>query len=162
MIATVDVDGISKRFGATQALDGVSLQLLPAEVHGLVGENGAGKSTLVKILAGVHQLDAGQIRIDGAPVRIHGPAHARALGVAVIHQEPRLFPDLSVAENVFLGHQPKTAVGTIDWSTMRRDAARLFENLAVSISAESPVRGLSMADQQLVEIAKALSVDARI
>jgi rhamnose transport system ATP-binding protein len=159
---TAELDGISKHFAATQALDNVSLQLWPAEVHALVGENGAGKSTLVKIFAGVHQPDAGQIRIDGVPIQIHGPAQARELGIAVIHQEPRLFPDLSVAENVFLGHQPKTRLGTIDWSRMRHDAARLFEELDVSISPESPVRGLSMADQQLVEIAKALSVDARI
>jgi rhamnose transport system ATP-binding protein len=95
-------------------------------------------------------------------VHIHGPAHARELGIAVIHQEPRLFPDLSVAENMFLGHQPTTRIGTIDWSRMRRDAARWFAELEVSIAPESPVRGLSMADQQLVEIAKALSLDARI
>jgi rhamnose transport system ATP-binding protein len=158
----VRLDQVSKRFGATQALDSVSLELLPAEAHALVGENGAGKSTLVKILAGVHQPDAGQILVDDAPVHIHGPAHARELGIAVIHQEPRLFPDLSVAENVFLGHQPRTRLGSIDWSGMRRAAARVFDELEVSISPESPVRGLSMADQQLVEIAKALSLEARI
>jgi rhamnose transport system ATP-binding protein len=158
----VRLDHISKRFGATQALDGVSLELLPAEAHALVGENGAGKSTLVKVLAGVHQPDTGQIVLDDMPVEIRGPAHARELGIAVIHQEPRLFPDLSVAENVFLGHQPRTRLGSIDWSRMRRDAARLFDELEVSISPGSPVRGLSMADQQLVEIAKALSLEARI
>ncbi len=159
---TARLDRISKRFGATQALDGVSLELWPAEAHALVGENGAGKSTLVKILAGVHQPDTGTIELDGTAVQIRGPAHARSLGIAVIHQEPRLFPDLSVAENVFLGHQPKTRLGSIDWASMRRAAQRLFAQLEVSISAESPVRGLSMADQQLVEIAKALSLDARI
>src|SRR6266446_2521729 len=100
---TVRLVGISKRFGATQALDGVSLELLPAEAHALVGENGAGKSTLVKILAGVHQPDSGQIMLDGLPITIAGPADARALGIAVVHQEPRLFPDLTVAENVFIG-----------------------------------------------------------
>jgi rhamnose transport system ATP-binding protein len=157
-----ELEGISKRFGATQALDNVSLTLLPREAHALVGENGAGKSTLVKILAGIHQPDAGQIRLDGVPTQIRGPAHARELGIAVIHQEPRLFPDLSVAENVFLGHQPTTALGRIDWPGMRRTAARLFEELGVAIPVEAPVRGLSMADQQLVEIAKALSQDARI
>jgi rhamnose transport system ATP-binding protein len=156
------LSGISKRFGATQALDGVSLELRPAEAHALVGENGAGKSTLVKICAGVHQPDSGRIEIDGTSVQIRGPAHARQLGIAVIHQEPRLFPDLSVAENVFLGHQPTTRMGSIDWASMRRGAERLFAQLEVSISATSPVRGLSMADQQLVEIAKALSLDARI
>ena len=160
--AAIRLEAISKRFGATQALDGVSFELLPAEAHALVGENGAGKSTLVKILAGVHQPDSGRIELDGSEVQIHGPAHARELGIAVIHQEPRLFPDLSVAENVFLGHQPKTRLGSIDWTRMRRDAARLFDELEVSIAPDSPVRGLSMADQQLVEIAKALSLDARV
>ena len=106
--AAIRLEAISKRFGATQALDGVSFELLPAEAHALVGENGAGKSTLVKILAGVYQPDNGRIELDGSEVQIHGPAHSRELGIAVIHQEPRLFPDLSVAENVFLGHQPKT------------------------------------------------------
>src|SRR5438270_226541 len=144
------LDGISKRFGATQALERVTLELFPAEAHALVGENGAGKSTLVKIFAGVHEPDTGRIELDGAPVQIHGPAHARKLGVAVIHQEPRLFPDLSVAENVFLGHQPQTRLGSIDWASMRRAADGLFAQLDVSISADSPVRGLSMADQQLV------------
>ena len=160
--AAVELDGISMRFGATQALDGVSLELYSSEIHALVGENGAGKSTLVKILAGVYQPDAGHLRLHGVPIQLQGPAHARELGIAVIHQEPRLFPDLSVAENVFIGHQPRTRLGAIDWSRMQRDAARLFQELDVSIPPDSAVRGLSMADQQLVEIAKALSVDARI
>jgi rhamnose transport system ATP-binding protein len=158
----VSLHGVSKRFDATQALDDVSLEVLPAEAHGLVGENGAGKSTLVKILAGVHQPDAGSIAIDGVPVQIHGPAHARELGIAVIHQEPKLFPDLSVAENVFLGHLPRTRFGTVDWRRARHEAGRLFAELEVDIPPEAPVRGLSMADQQLVEIAKALSLDARV
>ena len=160
--AAVELDGISMRFGATQALDGVSLELYSSEIHALVGENGAGKSTLVKILAGVYQPDAGHLRLHGVPIQLQGPAHARELGIAVIHQEPRLFPDLSVAENVFIGHQPRTRLGALDWSRMQRDAAGLFKELDVSIPPDSPVRGLSMADQQLVEIAKALSVDARI
>ena len=154
--------GISKRFGATQALDGVSLDLLPGEIHGLVGENGAGKSTLVKILAGVHQPDAGTIRLDGELVELRGPGHARALGIAVVHQEPRLFPDLSVAENVFIGHAPSGRLRTIAWSEMRRQAATLFKELDVRFDVGAPVRGLSMADQQLIEIAKALSVEARV
>ena len=105
-----ELHGISKRFAATQALDDVSLDLVAGEVHALVGENGAGKSTLVKILAGVHQPDSGTIALDGEPTQIQGPAQARALGIAVVHQEPRLFPDLTVAENVFLGHAPKPKV----------------------------------------------------
>jgi rhamnose transport system ATP-binding protein len=154
--------GISMRFGATQALDNVSLDLLPGEVHALVGENGAGKSTLVKILAGVHQPDSGTIRLDGAPTQINGPAHARSLGIAVVHQEPRLFPDLTVAENVFIGHAPAGRLGTIDWGATRRAAQALFRELDVQFDVGAPVRGLSMADQQLIEIAKSLSLDARV
>ena len=157
-----ELRGISKRFAATQALDDVSLDLLTGEVHGLVGENGAGKSTLVKILAGVHQPDSGTIRLDGETRQIHGPAHARTLGIAVVHQEPRLFPDLTVAENVFIGHAPSGRLGTIDWGGTRRATDALFEELDVQLDAGAPVRGLSMADQQLIEIAKALSVEARV
>ena len=159
---TVELEHLSKRFGATQALDDVSLSLLPAEVHALVGENGAGKSTLVKILAGIHQPDAGVIRLDGAATLLQGAAHARRVGIAVIHQEPRLFPDLSVAENVFLGHQPVRGFGQLDWAAMRSRARDLFAELGVAIATDSVVRGLSMADQQLVEIAKALSVKAGV
>jgi rhamnose transport system ATP-binding protein len=160
--ARAQLRGISMRFGATQALDDVSLDLLPGEVHGLVGENGAGKSTLVKILAGIHQPDSGTMRLDGEPTQIHGPAQSRALGIAVVHQEPRLFPDLTVAENVFIGHAPAGRLGTIDWGATRRAAQGLFRQLDVQIDVGSPVRGLSMADQQLIEIAKSLSVDARV
>jgi rhamnose transport system ATP-binding protein len=157
-----ELRGISKRFGATQALSDVSLDLLPGEVHALVGENGAGKSTLVKILAGVHQPDSGTIWLDGEPTRIPGPADARALGIAVVHQEPRLFPDLTVAENVFIGHAPSGRFGTIDWGTTRRMAQALFDELEVRFDVGAPVRGLSMADQQLIEIAKSLSAEARV
>ena len=157
-----ELRGISKRFAATQALDSVSLGLLPGEVHALVGENGAGKSTLVKILAGVYQPDSGTILLDGEPTQIHGPAHARSLGIAVVHQEPRLFPDLTVAENVFIGHAPAGPFGTIDWGGTRRAAQALFRELDVRFDVGAPVRGLSMADQQLIEIAKSLSVDARV
>jgi rhamnose transport system ATP-binding protein len=162
MLVRAELRGISKRFAATQALDDVSLDLLPGEVHALVGENGAGKSTLVKILAGVHQPDSGTIRLDGEATQIHGPAHSRSLGIAVVHQEPRLFPDLTVAENVFIGHAPAGRLGTIDWRAMRRAAAGLFAQLDVRLDLGAPVRGLSMADQQLIEIAKALSVEARV
>jgi rhamnose transport system ATP-binding protein len=159
---SAELSGISKRFGATQALDDVSLELLSGEIHALVGENGAGKSTLVKIMAGVHQPDGGTIRLAGEPTQIQGPAHARALGIAVVHQEPRLFPDLTVAENVFLGHAPSGRLGTIDWGAMRRASESLFRELDVHFDVGAPVRGLSMADQQLIEIAKSLSLDARV
>jgi rhamnose transport system ATP-binding protein len=157
-----ELRGITKRFVATVALDDVSLDLLPGEIHGLVGENGAGKSTLVKILAGVHQPDEGTIWLDGAVTQLDGPAHSRSLGIAVVHQEPRLFPDLTVAENVFIGHAPAGRLGTIDWGATRRAAQALFDELEVRFDVGAPVRGLSMADQQLIEIAKALSVDARV
>ncbi len=162
MTPRVSLAGISKRFAATAALTDVSLDLLPGEIHALVGENGAGKSTLVKVLAGVHQPDEGEIRLDGERVTIPNPAAARAMGIAVVHQEPKLFPDLSVAENVFLADPPKGPLGSIGWGEMRRRAAGLFADLDVHLDVGAPVRGLSMADQQLVEIAKALSVDARV
>ena len=157
-----ELRAISKRFAATQALDEVSVELLSGEVHALVGENGAGKSTLVKILAGIYQPDSGSIQLDGVPTQIPGPAHARALGIAVVHQEPRLFPDLTVAENVFMAHAPKGAFRTIDWGRMRRSARAIFAELEVNVDEGALVRGLSMADQQLIEIAKALSFDARV
>jgi rhamnose transport system ATP-binding protein len=157
-----ELRGISKRFVATQALDDVSLDLRPGEIHALVGENGAGKSTLVKILAGIHQPDSGTIWLDGEQTVIHGPAQSRALGIAVVHQEPRLFPDLTVAENVFIGHAPSGRLGTIDWGGTRRAAQALFRRLDVQFDVDAPVRGLSMADQQLIEIAKSLSVEARV
>ena len=158
----VALRGISKQFGGTQAVSDVTLDLRGGVVHALVGENGAGKSTLVKILAGVHQPDGGEIVVDGRPVVIHDPVAARALGIAVVHQEPSLFPDLSVAENVYLGAMPTGRLGQIDWARARGRAAGLFEQLDVRLDVASPVRGLSMADQQLIEIAKALSIDARV
>jgi rhamnose transport system ATP-binding protein len=157
----VALRGISKAFGPTQALSDVTLELRAGEVHALVGENGAGKSTLVKILAGIHAPDSGSIELAGEPVVLKGPAHARDLGIAVVHQEPRLFPDLSVAENVFMGHVPTGPFG-VDWRSMRRQAEAIFSGLDVRIDASAIVRGLSMADQQLIEIAKALSLDARV
>jgi rhamnose transport system ATP-binding protein len=153
---------VSKRFAATQALSDVSLDLLPGEIHALVGENGAGKSTIVKLLAGIYQPDSGSVVLDGRPVLLHGPAHARSLGIAAVHQEPRLFPDLTVAENVFMGHTPAGRFGSLDWRGMRRAADKIFESLSVHVDSAATVRGLSMADQQLIEIAKALSVDARV
>ena len=158
----VELRGISKRFGATAALTDVSMDLRAGEIHALVGENGAGKSTLVKILAGVHAPDAGTILLDGVPTEIDDPTAARSHRVAVVHQEPRLFPDLSVAENVYMANPPKGRLGQISWPEMRRAAAALFAQLDVRLDVTAPVRGLSMADQQLIEIAKALSLDARV
>ncbi|WP_106241014.1 sugar ABC transporter ATP-binding protein [Allonocardiopsis opalescens] len=153
---------MGKSFGRLHALRDVTLRLRAGEVHALVGENGAGKSTLVKTLAGVHRPDTGHVEVDGRPVRFTGPADARAAGVAVIYQEPTLFPDLSVAENIFMGRQPLGRLRRIDRAATRAAAAALFDRLGVRIDPDRPARGLSIADQQLVEIAKALSLDARV
>ncbi|WP_432976395.1 sugar ABC transporter ATP-binding protein [Dactylosporangium sp. CA-233914] len=156
------LEGISKSFGAVAALRDVHLDLRAGEAHALVGENGAGKSTLVKILAGAHAPDAGTLRMHGEPLVLGNPADARAAGIAVIYQEPTLFADLSVAENIFMGRQPRKGLRRIDTAEMRRRAAELFARLGVQLDPDRPARGLSIADQQLVEIAKALSFDARV
>jgi rhamnose transport system ATP-binding protein len=156
------LDDVSKSFGAVAALRGAHLELRAGEAHALVGENGAGKSTLVKVLAGVHGPDTGRVLLDGAPVHLDSPAAARAAGIAVIYQEPTLFPDLSVAENIFMGRQPLSAGRRIDRREMHARCAALFERLGVRLDPERPARGLSIADQQMVEIAKALSFDARV
>jgi len=158
----LELRGVSKSFGAVAALRDVQLDLAAGEVHALVGENGAGKSTLVKVLAGVHQPDAGTITLDDEPVTIGSPAAARAAGIAVIYQEPTLFPDLSVAENIFMGRQPLRSLRRIDAAAMRARTTELFTRLGVHLDPDRPARGLSIADQQLVEIAKALSFEARI
>ncbi len=155
----VAMRGISKQFGATQALSDVSLDLRANEIRALVGENGAGKSTLAKILAGIHQPDSGTIALGGVPTLLRGPADARARGIAVVHQEPHLFPDLSVAENVFIGHVPAGRFRSVDWPAMRRGADAIFGQLDVRLDPRAVVRGLSMADQQLIEIARSLSFD---
>jgi rhamnose transport system ATP-binding protein len=152
----------AKAFGAVQALLDGSIELFPAEVHALVGENGAGKSTLVKILAGVYQPDAGTLLVDGEEVTLHGPAMARAAGIAVIYQEPALFPDLTVAENMFIGRQPLSAGRRIDRRAMRAETAAIFDRLGVQLDPARIARGLSIADQQVVEIGKAISLEARV
>ncbi|MCP2358888.1 rhamnose transport system ATP-binding protein [Nonomuraea thailandensis] len=153
---------MSKSFGAVQALREVRLDLWAGEAHGLVGENGAGKSTLVKILAGAHPADAGTLTVDGKELRPSGPGDAQAAGIAVIYQEPTLFPDLPVAENIFMSRQPLRSLRRIDARAMRSATAELFARLGIHLDPDRPARGLSIADQQLVEIAKALAFDARI
>ncbi|MBQ1114613.1 sugar ABC transporter ATP-binding protein [Streptomyces sp. C3-3] len=153
---------VSKSFGAVRTLRDVSLDLFPGEVHALAGENGAGKSTLIKMFAGVHRPDAGQLLLDGEPAVFHGPADARDAGIAVIYQEPTLFPDLSIAENIFMGRQPRRSCRRIDHRATRTATAALMHRLGVALDPDRPARGLSIADQQIVEIAKALSFDARV
>jgi rhamnose transport system ATP-binding protein len=152
----------ARAFGAVRAVVDASIDLYGGEAHALVGENGAGKSTVVKMLAGVHQPDEGDLLIEGQPAVLTGPAAAQAAGIAVIYQEPTLFPDLTVAENIFMGRQPLLAVRRIDRRAMRAQAAALFERLGVQLDPGRIARGLSIADQQIVEIAKALSLEARV
>lgn len=125
--------GVSKSFGAVRALRDVSLELFPGEVHALAGENGAGKSTLIKSLAGVHRPDSGQVLLDGEPTVFHGPADARDAGIAVIYQEPTLFPDLSIAENIFMGRQPRRALGRIDHKATHAATLALMRRLGVEL-----------------------------
>jgi rhamnose transport system ATP-binding protein len=159
----LSVRDASKAFGAVHALQGVSIDLYGGEVHGVVGENGAGKSTLVKILGGVHPPDTGTLLdSDGRPLFLSGTAASREAGIAIIFQEPTLFPDLSVAENVFIARQPRRRGGRIDHRSMQRQSRALFERLGVPLDPDRVARGLSIAEQQIVEIGKALSFDARV
>jgi len=158
----LELRDISKSFPGVKALDGVRLVLYPGEVTALVGENGAGKSTLVKIMTGLYQPNAGEIRLDGKPVALPRPEVAFAAGITAIHQETVLFEELSVAENIFLGHQPRRAGGLIDWPGMRALTRRLLARLDVEIDPATPLKRLSIAQRHIVAIARALSVDARI
>jgi rhamnose transport system ATP-binding protein len=160
--ALVALRDASKSYGEVRALRDGNIALGAGEVRALMGENGAGKSTLVKVLGGVIRRDTGEMLVDGAPVDFHSPHDARDAGIAVIYQEPTLFPDLSVAENVVMGYHPLGAFNRIDRGAMHRRVRELLERLGVHLDPERPVRGLSIADQQIVEIAKALSFDARV
>ena len=156
----LEIRGVAKRFDATQALEDVSLALHAGEIHALLGENGAGKSTLIKIITGVHQPDRGEMLLAGRPVTIRSAAEAQRLGVAAIYQEPLLFPDLNVAENIFISHQDRGAV--VDWRQMFHDAETILAELGVALDVRNPARGLTLAAQQSVEIAKAISLNVRV
>jgi rhamnose transport system ATP-binding protein len=158
----VELRDAAKSYGAVRALRDGNLSLRPGEVRALIGENGAGKSTLVKVLGGVVRRDAGEMLVDGQPADFHSPHAARDAGIAVIYQEPTLFPDLSVAENVVMGFHPLGGLRRIDRGAMRKGVQGLMDRLGVRLDPDRPVRGLSIADQQIVEIAKALSFDARV
>ncbi|MFE7629236.1 sugar ABC transporter ATP-binding protein [Kocuria sp. NPDC057446] len=154
--------GALKTFGPVIALAEGTVELWAGEINALCGENGAGKSTLVKILAGVHAPDAGEFSVAGEPVAFRSVADSKAAGISVIYQEPTLFPDLSVAENIYIGRQPRNRLGLVDHARMRRDAAGLFDRLGVGLDPARTAEGLSIADQQIIEIAKAISLDARV
>lgn len=157
----LEIDHITKIFPGVKALDNVHFDLYPGEIHALAGENGAGKSTFIKVLAGVHQPDTGEIFINGKLTQIENPQAAEALGIATIHQHAASYPDLSVAENIFIGHE-FMKFGVIDWRRTRAEAKRLLDSIGGGISPTDTVKTLSVAKQQMVEIAKALSMNAKV
>jgi rhamnose transport system ATP-binding protein len=157
------LDGISKSFPGVRALADISFDVRPGEVHALLGENGAGKSTLIKIMSGVYQPDTGTISLDGKPTTFGSPQEAQEAGIATIYQELLLFPELTVAENIFMGHAPKNRFGAIDWGRMRERAHETLESLDIrDLDVRAVVGTLSVGNRQRVEIAKALSHNARI
>ncbi|PPS45929.1 sugar ABC transporter ATP-binding protein [Chroococcidiopsis sp. TS-821] len=158
----LEMQGIGKEFHGVPALQNVDLQIFPGEIHALMGENGAGKSTLMKILAGAYAADSGEIRIDGQPVRIHNPSDARRVGIAIIYQELNLAPNLSVAENIFMGSEITKGGAFLDQEQMQQEAARVLETLGASFGPSTLVSSLSIAEQQQVEIARALKDQSRI
>lgn len=159
----VELRGISKAFAGVQALSDVSFDVRPGEVHALLGENGAGKSTLIKIMAGLHQADSGEFRVNDTIVHFGSARDAHSAGIATVHQELLLFPELTVAENIFLGRAPKTALGAIDWTRMRQRARELLDSLdSRELDIDQKVASLSVANRQRIEIARALAQDARV
>lgn len=154
---TLRMRGVTKTFPGVRALHDVDLEVARGEIHALIGENGAGKSTLMKMLYGVHQPDAGTIELGGAPVTIASPQVAQRLGVSMVHQELNLVPALDVARNVYLGREPSRGPGLVDWPALYRDAGALLDRLHLRLSPRTPVRRLSTAQKQMVEIARALS-----
>ncbi|KAA1424723.1 sugar ABC transporter ATP-binding protein [Mumia zhuanghuii] len=158
----LELRDVSKTFGQVVALSSGSLTVTTGSIHALVGENGAGKSTMVKIIAGLYRPDGGTYALFGEAVDFRTTAEAKDAGIAVIYQEPTLFPDLSVTENIFMGRQPRGRLGRIDRKAMDTEARALFARLGVPIDPERPADGLSIADQQIIEIAKAISLDARV
>ncbi|HEV8389613.1 MAG TPA: ATP-binding cassette domain-containing protein, partial [Dongiaceae bacterium] len=151
MTALIELSGISKSFASVRVLQDISFDVRAGEVHALLGENGAGKSTLIKIMGGVHRADTGEMRVNGTVVHFTSPRAAAASGIAVVHQELLLFPDLSVAENIFMGHAPRTAWGALDWPRMRERARDLLDRLqSHHIDVDARVGSLSVANRQRV------------
>src|SRR3954447_4619637 len=161
--AVLSLEGVAKSFPGVRALDGVRFDVRAGEVHALLGENGAGKSTLIKIMSGVHEPDAGTLLLDSRPVRFARPQDAQRAGVATIYQELLLFPELSVAENIFLGHAPRGRFGAVDWGAMRGRAREILASLDIhDLDVDRTAGALSVGNRQRVEIAKALSQNARV
>ena len=150
----------SKRFDTTQALDDVSLDLYPGEIHALMGENGAGKSTLIKIMTGVYHADEGEMLLDGEPIQVANSVDAQAYGIAAIYQEPMVYPDLNVAENIFISHRTQRVV--VNWRKMFKEAEEILDKLDVKLDVRMPALGLTLAAQQTIEIAKAISLNVRV
>ena len=159
---TLRIVGVTKAFGASNALTDVSFDVARGEVHALVGENGAGKSTLVKIVTGILEPDAGEILLGGLPVRFATPIEARRAGVAAVYQDPKLFPHLDVAENISMGATPVTAFGAIDRKAAAARARGALARLGVDIDPNALIAELSVAELQFVEIARALTADLRL
>ncbi|MEV6303316.1 sugar ABC transporter ATP-binding protein [Actinoplanes sp. NPDC051861] len=158
----LEVAGVSKVFPGVRALDDVSFTLRPGEVHALVGENGAGKSTLIKVLTGVYQPDGGEVRFGGEPVRFATPLDAQRSGISTIYQEVNLVPLMSVAQNLFLGREPRNRFGMVDRSRMEREARAVLANYAVTADVRRPLGTLPLGAQQMVALARAVMVDAQV
>jgi rhamnose transport system ATP-binding protein len=159
----LELTNVSKSFPGVRALDGVHFDMRPGEVHALLGENGAGKSTMIKIVSGVHKPDTGEMKVDGRPVSFNNPREAQALGIATIYQELSLYPELTVAENIFMGHAPRGLFGMLDWGTMAKRAQEILASLNIhDMDVGRKVGSMSVGNRQRVEIAKALSLNARI
>ena len=156
----LELKNVSKRFAATAALTGMSLSIMPGEIHAIVGENGAGKSTLIKIMTGVHQPDTGEITVEGMPVSLRSTQEAQDAGIAAIYQEPMVFPDLDVAENIFISNRGKGAL--MRWSELYREADEIVAQLGVTLNVRRAASGLTLAEQQTVEIARALSLKVKV
>jgi monosaccharide-transporting ATPase len=158
----VEVAGVSKNFGVTRALDEVSFTLRAGRTHALIGENGAGKSTLIKVITGVYRPDQGELRMDGAPVRFGRPADAQAAGISTIYQEVNLIPLQSVARNIFMGREPRDRFGLIDFRAMNRQAKALLAEYGIRVDVNRQLRSLGLGLQQMVALARAVSVDAKV
>ncbi len=161
-VPLLEMRGIEKRFPGVKALDNVSLSVRPGEVLGLIGENGAGKSTLMKVLGGVYTPDAGEILLDGRQVTIRDVRDSMSLGIGFIHQELNVLDNLSIAANIFLGREPLKRLNLIDRAKIRADARQYLERVGLDLPPDTPLRNLSIAQQQMVEIARALSLDIRL